>query len=71
MIYFLFFYFIFLIAYIAFNIYAAFKIWSMRLNHDATQLVLTSYLIIIGTIIVISLIIISGLNWPGFSKQGV
>jgi hypothetical protein len=57
------FYFIFLVAFVAFNIYAIIRVWSLKLTNDNTQLILVTYMIIISSLILISLIIISGLDW--------
>ena len=57
------FYLIFLLAYVAFNIYAILKVYSMRANADNTSVVLGFYIFIISAIILISSIWISGLDW--------
>lgn len=56
-------YFIFLVVYIGFNVYAILKVWSMRLENDHTQTMLVIYMTIISVIILISLIMITGLSW--------
>jgi|GEM_PF-825173 len=65
-------YFVFLIIYIAFNVYGIFRIWSMRINGDQTIRIIILYLFSIGIIIFISLIAIGTLNWSSnFSFLGI
>ena len=56
-------YFIFLFLYVAFNIYAILRILSMRIKGDKTKEVAVIYMAIISFLILISLIMISGLDW--------
>lgn len=56
-------YFLFLIIYLAFNIYGILRIWAMRIKGDRTELMIIIYLFIISTIILISLLLILGLDW--------
>jgi hypothetical protein len=59
----LFFYLIFLAAYIIFNIYAVFKVSSMRAAGDSTGLSIFIYILTISFLILVSLILIAGLDW--------
>ena len=56
-------YFIFLFAYIIFNVYSILRVWSLRLKGDKTQLVILTYLVIMAGLIVVSILLISSLKW--------
>lgn len=56
-------YLIFLVAYIIFNIYAILKVSSMRSTGDSTGSILLIYIFIISLLILVSLIIMAGLDW--------
>lgn len=57
------FYFIFLAIYIIFNIYAILRVKSIRIEGDQTSVAIAVYITIISAIILISLLLMSGLNW--------
>jgi len=61
-------YFIFLVAYLIFNIYAMFRVWSIRNRGDGSRAAILIYMAIVGMIIFISLIMLTGLNWPNNFK---
>lgn len=57
------FYFIFLVVYIIFNIYAILRVKSIRIEGDHTATAIAVYITVIGAIILISLLFMSGLDW--------
>jgi len=65
-------YFIFLLVYIAFNVYGIFRIWSLRIKGDQTIRIIILYLFVISVIILVSLIAIGTLNWSSnFTFLGI
>ena len=60
--------FIFLFAYIVFNIYGIYRVMAMRIKGDAVPLAILIYFIAIFLIIAISIILISSLNWNSSIK---
>jgi len=63
MLIFLILYFIFLFAYIIFNVYSILRVWSLKLPNDRTSLSILIYLIVMAVLIVTSIILVSSLNW--------
>lgn len=61
-------YFIFLLAYLIFNVYAIIRIWALRMPNDMTSTGVIVYTIVIGMLITISLLIITFLTWNGNFK---
>lgn len=57
--------FLFLLAYISYNVYAFYRVSAMRLKGDATNRVMVIYFLAIAAIIFISVIWISRLSWGG------
>lgn len=61
-------YFIFLVAYLAFNVYALFRVWSIRTRGDGSRAAILIYMVVVGMIIFVSLIMLTGLSWPNNFK---
>lgn len=55
--------FIFIFAYMIFNIYGVMRVLAMRLKGDVTPLAVLVYLIAIFVVIAISIMLISHLDW--------
>jgi len=59
------FYFIFLLVYIIFNVYAIIRIWALRMPGDMTAGALLAYTVVIVSLITLTLLIITFLKWNG------
>lgn len=62
------FYFVFMVVYIIFNIYAVLRVRSIRIEGDHTPTAIAVYITIIGALILISLLLMSGLDWSNNFK---
>jgi hypothetical protein len=57
-------YLLFLFVYLAFNVYAIFRVSSMRVRGDLTGKAILIYVLAMAVIIFVSLTLISFLSWP-------
>jgi len=57
------FYFIFLVVYIIFNVYAILRVKSIRIEGDRTSVAISVYVSTIVVVILVSLLLMSGLDW--------
>ncbi len=58
------FYLLFLFVYFAFNVYAIFRVLTMRLKGDATGRAIVIYAVAMAVIIFFSFVFIFSLDWP-------
>ena len=64
-------YLIYLLVFIVFNVYVILRIWSLRTKGDQAGVMVLIYTCIISTIILISLVWISGLDWSNNLNLGL
>jgi hypothetical protein len=57
-------YLLFLFVYLAFNVYAIFRVSSMRVKGDATGRAIFIYVLAMAVILFVSLALVSTLSWP-------
>lgn len=55
--------FLFLFAYIVFNIYGIYRVMAMRIKGDIVPMAILIYLVAIFLVIAVSIILISSLDW--------
>lgn len=61
--------FVFLFAYIVFNVYGLYRVVAMRIKGDAVGRIVLFYLIVMFAIIALTIFTISNLNWSQGLRQ--